>query len=489
MRILAIAALLLFATGARAQEPAKIAAPVATATTQHELMLRGQAGKVTATAGMLRLNDAKSAPLADLAFIAFQETGAEAKARPVTFVFNGGPGAASGWLQLGAVGPWRVALDTKNGVPSGSPELLANAESWLDFTDLVFIDPPGTGHSRILATADEARRRVWSVDGDIEILSEAIRRWLDQANRSVSPKFILGESYGGFRGPRLVRRLQSYEGVGIAGLILLSPLLDTHEESGFINPFGWVDRLPSEVAAARAAKGPVTRESVADAEAYAGREYLTDLVRGERDTAATARMSERVAALTGLDPALVRRYRGRIDTDVFLHELGRAEARVASMYDATQTIADPFPHRALSNYPDPTLEGFVAPVTSGMVALIAGKLNWRPDSIYHLSNESAFGAWDWGKGMGRPQSVGALQMALALDPGLRVLIAHGLFDLRTPYFTSARIVASLPDDGLASRVRLTVYPGGHMFYARDASRAAFRDDARALYPAAGLGGK
>ncbi len=119
---------------------------------------------------------------------------------------------------------------------------MPNAETWLDFTDLVFIDPPGTGYSRILAKGDDARRRLWSVTGDIDALAEVIRRWLDQADRIVSPKYILGESYGGFRGPRLARALQSDQGVGVSGIVLVSPLLDAHVQSGYNDPFDWVDR-------------------------------------------------------------------------------------------------------------------------------------------------------------------------------------------------------------------------------------------------------
>jgi carboxypeptidase C (cathepsin A) len=279
----------------------------------------------------------------------------------------------------------------------------------------------------------------------------------------------------------VARELQSVQGVGITGMVLVSPLLDAHTESGFADPFGWVDRLPSEVATARALKGPVTRADVADAEQYAATDYLLDLLRGERDAAALDRLATRVAALTGLDPALVRRYHGRLDTDIFLHELDRAQGRVGSQYDATIATADPFPHRPLSQYPDPVMEGFKVPVTGAMATLYAEKLDWRPEGIYRLENDTAFAQWDWGRGMGRPESLTFLQAALALDPRLRVLIAHGLFDLRTPYFASELIMRGLPDVGAPNRVRLTVYPGGHMFYSDDASRAALRRDVVTLF--------
>ena len=450
-------------------------------TTHHALELPGRPLHFTATAGSIRLRDEKNAPQADVAFVAYQLDGADRQTRPVTFAFNGGPGMASGWLQVGAVGPWRVALGGASGVPSASPALIPNAETWLDFTDLVFIDPPGTGYSRILASGDAAQRRFWSVRGDIEALAEVIRRWLDRNDRIVSPKYLLGESYGGFRAPRLARELQSEQGVGVTGMVLLSPVLDIHNESGLTDPFTWVDRLPSEVAAARALKGPVTRANVADAEQYAAGDYIEDLLRGEHDNAALDALSTRVAALTGLDPALVRRLHGRIDSDVFLHELERAQGRVGSQYDATITRPDPFPDNPLGSYPDPVLEGLKAPVTDAMIEIYEAKLGWRPEGIYRLSNDSVFVHWDWGRGMGRPESLTALQNALSLDPRLHVLIAQGLFDLRTPYFATALMLRALPDVGAADRVRLVVYPGGHMFYTDDASRAALRQDAMTLF--------
>ena len=145
-------------------------------------------------------------------------------------------------------------------------------------------------------------------------------------------------------------------------MVLVSPLLDAHVQSGYNDPFEAVDRLLTETAVARALKAPVTRADLADVEQYAATDYLTDLLRGFHDTAALARLADRVAALTGIDRAVVARVGGRIDGDVFRHELERAQGRVSSLYDATVTREDPFPRRLLSQYPDPVLEGLKAPV-------------------------------------------------------------------------------------------------------------------------------
>jgi carboxypeptidase C (cathepsin A) len=452
------------------------------ATTRHTLELPGRTLRFEATAGAILLTDEKHAPRAELAFIAFQLEGAERAHRPVTFAFNGGPGFASAWLNLGAVGPWRIALGGDATAPSASPKPMPNAETWLDFTDLVFIDPAGTGYSRALASSPDARRRLWSVDGDIEYLAEAIRRWLDRFDRNVSPKYLLGESYGGFRVPRLARELAASQGTGVSGLVMISPALDLGGHSSVFEPFDYVTRLPSMTATARAEQGTVTRAGLADVEHYATTEFLLDLTRGERDAAAIARRSARVAEFTGLDPALVRRYHGLIENKVFLHELDRARGRVGSSYDATITSADPFPLETLSDYPDPVLDGLGAPVSSAMVAIFETRLNWRPDSIYRLEDAQVSRQWDWGRGiMHPPQSMRAMRIALALDPHLAVLITHGLFDLVTPYLATQLLLDQVPDAELGSRIRLSVYPGGHMFYTNDASRAALRDEAARLF--------
>ena len=459
------------------------AAPTPDRSTEHTLSLPGRTPfRFTATVSTVRLANDAGAPQADLVLTSFTSPGDN---RPVTFAVNGGPGASSAWLNLGALGPWRLPMGDGAPSPVTPPIPVDNTETWLPFTDLVFIDPAGTGYSRVLG-GDDARRRLFSVDGDVSSLAEAIRRWLDANNRLVSPKFIAGESYGGFRGPRLVRALRQEQGVGVSGLVLVSPVLDFGGRQNELDPLNWVARLPSMAAAAAAAPG---RAALREAEEYAAGDYLLDLVRGESDRAAVARASERVAALTGLDPALVRRRAGRVDLGTFLRERGShapgEPPRIASAYDATVTMPDPFPAAANDNAPDPLLTGLRAPLTSAAAGLYAGRLNWQPEAgrRYEVLNESVNRAWDYGRG-GRPESVGSLRVSLALDPAFRVLVVHGLYDLVTPYFASKLLLDQLPPLGPIGQVRLRAYPGGHMFYSRDASRAAFTADAEALIGAA-----
>ena len=446
--------------------------------TRHSIGLPGRTLNFTATAGSIRLYE-DDKPEVALAYIAYRLDGADPATRPVSFVVNGGPGMASAWLHLGALGPWRLPLDPARPSPSTSPAVVDNADTWLDFTDLVFIDPAGTGYSRFFDNGEDVRRRLWSVDGDVESLGQFIRRWLEANNRLLSPKFFVGESYGAFRGPKLARNLQSEQGIGIGGMILLSPALDLDMLTNDDNPLWWAARLPSMVAASRAAHGPVTRESLADAEDYAAGDYLRDLLRGPNDAAEVARMSARAAELTGLDPGVVRRHGGRVSTRTFLHEFYRAQGRLGSPYDATVTTANPDPSAESPQYADPVLQGLSAPLTSGVVDLYAHRLAWQPDAEYRLSNQEANSRWNFGRGMLARESLGSLATALALDSHLRVLVEQGLTDLVTPYFGTRILLNQLPDFA-PNRLRLMVHEGGHMFYLRDASRAALRDEARAM---------
>jgi carboxypeptidase C (cathepsin A) len=466
--------------GGRGSAPASPAAAEAhrlppDSTTRQSLALPGRTLAFSATAGSIRLFDDKGEPQADVAYTSYQLDGAEALNRPVTFVFNGGPGASSAYLQLGNLGPWRLPIGGDAAVPSAAPELVPNAETWLDFTDLVFIDPVGTGYSRLVASGDEVRRRFYSVDGDIASIALVIRRWLEKFNRLPSPKFVVGESYGGIRGPRVVRNLQTEQGVGIKGLILVSPVFDFREYSG-TSLLQYVSSLPTMAAVARQAKGAVTRADMADVESYARGDFLADLVKGEADTAATTRLADKVAALTGIDQAVSRRLAGRFDQSEFRREFDRRNGRVAGRYDASVSGLDPEPDSSFYHFDDPSGDTLTAPLTSAAVDLTTRKLNWRPDGSYELLNGAVGKAWRFG-GRDPAQSISQLKQILALDPKLKVLVAHGLFDLATPYFGSRIQLDQLPAYATPDRVKLVVYPGGHMFYSQDPSRQALRGEA------------
>jgi carboxypeptidase C (cathepsin A) len=448
-------------------------------TTRQTLELPGRTLDFTATAGSIRLFDDKGEPQADISYISYQLDGADRASRPVTFLFNGGPGSASAWLQFGSNGPWRLAINADQVTPSTSPDLQPNAETWLDFTDLVYIDPVGTGYSRFVASGEDVRKKFFSVDGDVASIALTIRRWLEKHDRLLSPKYIAGESYGGIRGPKLVNNLQTEQGVGIKGLILISPVIDFREYDGS-SILQYVASLPTFAAVARETKGGVTRADLADVEKYARGDFLTDLIKGQADMEASNRIADRVAQLTGIDQAVSRRLAGRFEVREFRRWLDRANGRVTGRYDASVTGYDPFPDSSYFMFGDPSGDQLSAPLTSAAVDFINRKLNWRPDGSYELLNGSVERAWDFGR-RGRPtESVTELRKSLALDPKLKVLVAHGLFDLATPYFGSKIVLDQLPAFAGPQRVKLVVYPGGHMFYSRDASRKAFRAEVEAM---------
>ncbi len=452
--------------------------------TKHSVEIGGKKLSFTATVGSLPMQDGKGNIQAEIGFVAYTLDGAERINRPITVAMNGGPGAASAYLNLMAIGPWRLSFDDRSISPSGQTVPVANTESWLGFTDLVFFDPPGTGYSHVLG-GDDVRRKIYSVEGDIEILSAAIARWMTDYDRLSSPKFFVGESYGGFRGPLLAEELQTNQGIGFNGLVLVSPVLD----------FGWIFQsahaswsyaglLPSFAAAAMEAKGQAVDESALHAvEAYASGQYLSDLMKGLRDKEAVTRVSEKVAAYTGLDPALVKRMAGRIDMRTFQRELHRDGQEIVSAYDTAVRGYDPAPTATHSQFSDPVLDASIAPLTSAMVDLLRNRLDYKVTGMqYELLNGDVNAAWDWGKGRSTAaESLTALGRSLALDPNMRVLVVHGATDIVTPYFTNRLLLNQLPELGDPQKAQLKVYPGGHMFYSREASRKAMLEDVRALF--------
>ena len=447
---------------------------------QHRLTLTdGRTLAFTASASTIRLyNAADGKGLADVVTTSFTLDNAPARDRPVMFVFNGGPGYASAWLDLGGLGPWRLSMSGEAAAPSAPPILTDNPDTWLAFTDLVFVDPPGTGYSRILG-GDDVRKSFWSVNGDIDAAATVIRRWTEQNNRLGSPHWIAGESYGGFRAPKIAAKLQTDQGIGVAGLVMISPVLDFGEFNAKFSPITYVGLLPSQTAANREAKGPVTRGDLADVEAYARGAFLTDLVRGVRDSAVVDQLSGKVADYTGLDLGFVRQLAGRVPAPVFLRERYRAQGKVGSAYDATVTGYDPEPYSTENRSEDQLRLGLHAPLVEAMVDVYRNRIGFVVENgRYQFINEQASRQWDWGHG--NAEALSDLRKVLALDPRLRALIAHGLSDVVTPYFATQLELDQIPAFGTPDRLQMKVYPGGHMIYIRDASRTALTEDVRKL---------
>jgi len=438
----------------------------------------GKALSYTATVGAMPVRDEKGKKIAEVVFTAYALDGPRDPNRPITFAFNGGPGAASVYLNF-ALGPKRVQFGAEGDSPSAPVKLEDNPASWMDFTDIVFIDPVGTGFSRSLTTEEETKKRFYGVKQDIDYLSRIVFDYLVKTDRLASPKYLVGESYGGFRGPRLAYTLQTDLGVAVKGVVLVSPLLTSAGRQGQeISPLPAMWSLPSIAAAKLERDGKLTPEAIKAVEDYTRGEYMVDLMKGA-DPAALDRLTTRVSAMTGLDPKFVRRAGGRLETQAFLREVFRDTGRLGSRYDSNVTALDPFPFAPEQEVNDPILDAIIAPTTSAIVDFTTRIVGWKPEVRYDALSDVVNRSWDRGKGPDT-ESVSDLRKIVSVDPKLKVLIVHGYNDLSCPFFASRLIVDSMPAT-VAGRVTLSNYAGGHMFYSRADSGAAFRKDVMALY--------
>ncbi len=454
-------------------------------TVAQTMQIGGRALKYDATVGSLPVTDEKGKVIANVMFTAYTQPGA---GRPVTFALNGGPGASSVYLNLGALGPKRVQFGAEGNSPSDPPQLVDNPGTWLDFTDLVFIDPVGTGFSHALVKEDEAKKRFYAPKADVEYLSRIIYDWLVKNERLQSRKYLVGESYGGFRAPRITHFLQTRLGVALNGVVLVSPYLDpTASGSGDLSPLPWVLTLPSISAANLERQGKLTTAAMNEVVNYARTDYVADLLRGRSDPQAIERIVKRVTELSGLDPVFVRRSGGRLETQAYLREVFRADGKLGSRYDSNVTMWDPFPYSPSQRTNDPLLDSIIAPTTQAMVDFVTHTVGWKYSARYNALSYEVNALWsdDKGDDSGSMEhgSVEELRKSLAVDPKLNVLIVHGWDDLSCPFMASVLIVDQMPIMGNPERVQVREYAGGHMFYSRNDSQQAFRSDAQKLYAA------
>jgi carboxypeptidase C (cathepsin A) len=443
------------------------------------IRLGGRTLNYTATVGTLPTYGADGKKTGEVVFTAYTMEGPD---RPVTFALNGGPGAASVYLNLGAIGPKRVAFGDEGDSPSDPATLVDNPGTWLDFTDLVFIDPIGTGFSRSLQGAEPTKRDFYTTENDIQYLSRILYDWLLKHRRLQSRKYLVGESYGGYRVPRMTHYLQAQLGVAMNGVVAVSPYLTpTIDEGGDLSPVPWIVTLPSIAAANLERQHKLSEESMAPVIAYARGEYAVDLLKGRSDSTTTARIVDRVTELTGLDKAFVRRAGGRIEIGAYLREVFREQGRIGSVYDSNVSSFDPFPFAPDQRSSDPLLESIIAPTTTAMVDFVTRTVGWNVNARYYALSYDVNGQWDHDSGALRRGAVTDLRQAVAADSKLRVLIVHGWNDLSCPFMGSILAVDQMPVMGDASRVSVREYPGGHMFYSRPDSQAALRKDVQAMY--------
>ncbi|MPZ41735.1 MAG: carboxypeptidase [Rhizobiales bacterium] len=448
--------------------------------THHDIVTDSGPMSYTATAGTLSLHDQSGERVAAVFYIAYVADKTTALKRPVTFVFNGGPGAASAYLHLGLAGPRIAEFRAGRERP---PHLHDNRQTWLQFTDLVMIDPVGSGFSR--AVKADGGKAFWSVARDAEALAKVIALWVADNHRADSPKHLLGESYGGFRAAKVARALRSNHGIAVAGMTMVSPLMEgAFTFGGTRFALGAALQLPSLAAANLERKGAFTPERLAEAERFALGEYLTTLA-GPPPRGDTARaFYARVAEITGMPLDVVTRTRGFI-RDNYVKHLRAGEGLIVSRYDATFTGPDPHPDRTTPRGPDPLLDRVSRAYSGAMAVYVREELGYKTDMTYVLLSGEANDHWDWGRRGGRDNASvdDDLRTLLSLDPSFRLMVVHGYTDMVTPYSVSRYLLDHLPDFPNPSRAQLKVYRGGHMFYIDDESRTKFTRDARSFYTA------
>ena len=446
--------------------------------TQQSIQLDGKTLKYTVTVGALPVRDKDGKTAGEVVVTAYTVDGDN---RPVTFALNGGPGASSVYLNFGAIGPKHLHAGNEGDSPSDPAALTDNPGTWLDFTDLVFIDPVGTGFSRATVPESDAKKLFYSTSPDIQYLSRVIYDWLVKNDRLSSRKYLVGESYGGFRGPRVTYYLQSQLGVALNGVVLVSPYLNpSADDDGDLSPLPWMLTLPSISAANLEREKKLTPEAMKEVIAYTRGDYAAALLKGRSDPDAQKAMIQKVTDMTGLDPAFVKFSGGRLETGAYLREVFREEGKLGSIYDSNVTSFDPFPFAPEQRANDPILASIIAPMTTAMVDFVTRTVGWKVDARYNALSYDVARMWDRDDDL-RSGSVPQLREAVAADPKLRVMIVHGWNDLSCPFMGSVLTVDQMPVMGDPTRVAVHEYPGGHMFYTRESGRLELRKDVMDMY--------
>jgi carboxypeptidase C (cathepsin A) len=441
--------------------------------THGEVSIEGKLLKYEATAGTMSMKDEAGKARANFFFVAYRNEAIDASdlaMRPITFVFNGGPGAAAVWLHLGAVGPRTVKVDDE-GIPTGPPHMLIpNNSTWLDATDLVFIDPVNTGYSR--AAEGVKPEEFFGVEHDIQSVAEFIRLYLTRNNRWLSPRFLAGESYGTTRAAGLSSYLLSH-GIDLNGIVFISSVLDFATIShGGSNDLPYILFLPSFTATA-AYHHKLDDELQKDREktlnevkAWALTDYTAALAKGSglkgNDRAAVIK---RLARYTSLSEDTIDKANLRIDPSYFEKHLLGDGRRVVGRFDGRLIGADPSP---LSEGPafDPSYSYYLPAYTATMTNYVRHVLHFESDLPYEALAGGRVQPWSMGReGRGFLDVASSLSTAMRENPRMKVLFASGYEDLATPFFATDYTVShmELPDE-LRKNITRVMYEGGHMMY-------------------------
>lgn len=459
--------------------------------TRHTGIFNGTEVDYRAVAGEQHLLDEAGKPRAAIFSVAYLMDGVDDPARrPVTFLFNGGPGSASLWLHMGNMGPKRVAVPS-DATSAGAPPyaVVDNPLCPLDVTDLVFIDPVGTGYSRAVGEGKE--EEFWGLDADGEAVAQFIRDWLTKHRRWASPKYVGGESYGTTRAVVVADKLQgNFRGVALNGLLLVSTILDFHTarfNRGNVLPE--VAFLPTYAATAlyHGKLKPAPRDPAAflrRVREFALTDYATALLLGQRlPVRKRKQVAQDLSRYTGLSPEYLERVRLRLEPARVRKEMLRDRGLTFGRFDTRYTGRDlddvgAEPENDASAY---AIDGaYVAAMMDHMTRV----LKVETDQTYHVIRREALEKWDW---LGKrppntfnwptaPNVAPTLARLLREQPGLRVLIANGIYDLATPFFAVENTLAT--NDIPADRVEMAYYEAGHMMYVHEPSLEALNADIR-----------
>ncbi len=447
--------------------------------THHKLTVGGKTLEYTATVAQMPLKDAKGETEAHIFYMAYTLDGVKDTAkRPLTFAFNGGPGSSSIWVHMGAMGPRSVKLLDNGDMPPPPFQLIDNEHTWLDATDLVFIDPVGTGYSR--AKNADVAKRMNGVQGDLQSVGEFIRMYVTRNDRWLSPLFIAGESYGTFRAAGLAGTLLE-NGIAVNGIVLISTVLDF----GLLRPSGVNDVpyalfLPSETADAWYHKrlAPDLQKdlqaTLKEVEGWAMTDYLAALNKGD-DLSPSDRKTvvEKLARYTGLSQHYIDESELRIDSDRFRRELLRDKKLAIGRYDGRLTGPSPLDAGDRPGF-DPSGTLVRPPFEAAFEHYISAELGYKTDMVYEVLVDLQ---WDWGSTNRYAETTRWLRDAFTKNPYLKVMNCAGYYDIATPYFS---VEYNLSHAGLHPEMRKNIffqhYESGHMMYIDRASKAKLKRD-------------
>jgi len=450
--------------------------------THHEIHVGGKVLRYTATAGLMPIRNTDGEVEANMFFIAYTLDGQTGERRPLTFSFNGGPGSASVWLHLGAIGPKRVRMQAEGMMPAPPYQLVDNEYTWLEQTDLVFIDPVGTGYSR--AVKPDLKKKFLGVREDLESVGEFIRLYLGRYERWSSPLFLVGESYGTTRAAGLSGYLFGH-GIAFNGIMLISSVLN-FETLQFApgNDLPYILFLPSYATTAWYHKklGPDLKDFGklrSEVEQWASTGYAEALAKGDRLT-----MEERhavidhLARFTGLSGTYIDQANLRIDEPHFTKELLRDQKLLTGRLDSRFTGIDRSLLAETGSY-DPSETAIRPPYTSMFNEYVRTELGYKSDLEYYiLGGGFGFMDWNWGSAAaGFPDTAQALRDAFERNPYMKLFVASGYFDLATPYYATQYTLNHMGlDPKEHANISLGYYDAGHMMYIRDESLGKLKND-------------